>query len=184
MNDVLPPESFSEFWGIWLFYVISFGFVSLIFIYPFLGLGVLAFTALRKEMPKLRKRLFRLGAFLLILAPVGGLFNAFWCCLVYGNLYAQEIGKDGTVLDVDSPEDDFTPFFPPSHEWLAGLPGHLVGVTMPQLQLVWLFFAATAWAISFILYRLIRQQIAKLILRLAQDDGKLEMKIPLIPKIP
>jgi hypothetical protein len=164
MNDVIQPESFSTYW-----FMYELGGLFLhSFIFAVCGLGMTAYAALKNEMPKLRKRLIRFGAFLIILLPIGGLFNAFWCCLVYGNLYVQEIGNDGSVLDVDSPENDFTPFWPPSHHWLAGLPGHLTTVSMPQLQLVWLFFAATAWAISFILYRLIRRKIVPAIIALSR----------------
>jgi hypothetical protein len=165
---VIRPELFSEFWGIWIFYVISPGLVTSVMFFILGAFGLTMFSVVARQLTKLGARIIRFGAILIILLPVGGLFNAFWCCLVSGNLYWAQ--------DVDSPEDDFSPFLPINSTDLTAEHGYLLSGSIHQLQLVWLFFAATTWAISYIIYRLVRQQIAKLILRQAQDDRTLETK--------
>jgi hypothetical protein len=168
MNDFVQPEPFSEFGSLWLFYVVSWGLIWTIVFFIIGAFGITMFSAAARQFSEIGARLFRFGVLLTILLPVGGVASAFWSCLVFGNLYVAH--------DVDSPEDDFSPFFPINHAWLEMQHGHPLTVSLPALQLVWFFFAGTAWAISFILYRLIRQQIGKLNLRQAQDDGILETK--------
>jgi hypothetical protein len=151
MNDVIPPESFSEFGGLWLFYVVSWGLVTTLLVFLVVAFGLTIFSFVARQLPKLGSRLARFGVLLLILLPVGGLFSALWSCLVSGNLYVAH--------DVDSPEDDFSPFLPINQTWLDEQHGHTLSVSLASLQLVWLLFAASAWAISFIVYRLIRTKL-------------------------
>ncbi|MCE0496850.1 MAG: hypothetical protein LV481_02730 [Methylacidiphilales bacterium] len=165
---ILQPEPFREFWSIWAYCLLSMGGVMTIFFSLVGAFGLMIYSRLVKRLSELKVRLIQLGTFSIILLPVGGFFNALWCCLVFGNLYVS--------YDYDGPEDGFTPFFPIDRAWLNELHGYTLTCSLPELQLVWFCFAAMTWVISFILYRFIRQIMGELILRQAQDDGKLETK--------
>jgi hypothetical protein len=144
MNAVIHPEPFSEFFGLWFFYVISWGLILSFFFFIIGTIGLTLFAATTKQLSCLPVWLVRFGGFLAVLLPIGGLFNAFWCCLVSGNLYYAQ--------DVDSPEDDFSPFWPIDSTWLNEQHGHAM-VSVWQLQLVWLGFAAIAWLMSYWIYK-------------------------------
>jgi hypothetical protein len=153
MNEIVHPEAFSEFLSLWLFYVLSWGLVSTIFFLVPVAAILSIFSIAKRQASRLVERLRRLAGFLAILLLVSGVANALWCCLIFGNLYVAH--------DIDSPEDDFQPFFPIDGSWLTMQHGHTLTVSLFQLQMMWLLFAASAWAISFILYRLIRRALSR-----------------------
>jgi len=146
MSNSIQPESWSDFFGIWLFYILSFG---LIFHLAFFICGCLLtvlICAISKQMFALRPRIVRFGLFCLILLITSGGFNALWNCAVWGNLYIT-YGADI--------EDDFTPFIPINQTAINAENGKLLSVTIYQLQLVWLIFAGFAWGVAFFCYRFI-----------------------------
>jgi len=167
MNSIIQPESFSEFWGIWLFYVLCSGLISHFIVFVFGALLVALVSTIRRQAAMLKERIAKFAVFLAMLLPVSGFFNALWNCSVWGYRYVT-FGSDS--------ENDFSPFLPINQIDIDSDHGKLLIGSIHELQLVWLLFAAIAWGITFILYRLVRPTITKLILRQAQDDGKLETK--------
>jgi hypothetical protein len=82
---------------------------------------------------------------------VAGLLNGVWSCVIFGRLYWS--------ADYVS---DFSPFRPITQGVLDARFGEevggLLGVSLHQLQAIWLLFAITAWSSGFALYRLIRRR--------------------------
>src|ERR1043166_3494406 len=123
------------------------------------GSAILAALSSKQRGAKLRRiRRFALYNGLLLL--VGSIFNGLWSCLIWDRLY------DSTDYVFD-----FIPFLPIGH-WALDRPwgderGRLLGVSLSQLQLVWLLFAAGTWGSATLLYRLVRgkQEPYKLKLR-------------------
>jgi hypothetical protein len=97
-----------------------------------------------KQPGTLGRRIGRFGLFMLLLLIVGAFFNGFWCCLITCRFYYQ----------VDF-EFDFSPFRPIPYGH-----GELFGISLLQLQLIWLLFAAGTWALTIYLYRIIRRRLA------------------------
>lgn len=88
--------------------------------------------------------------FLTLLLIVGALCNGVWSCLVRGRLYCST----DYVLD-------FTPFWPIKQR-VIDLPfgdqrGQLFGVTLTQLNIVWLLFATGTYGVTALLYRGVQQ---------------------------
>ena len=75
-------------------------------------------------------------AFNVILLLVSMAMGGFWDCLVYGRFYV--------TADYVS---DFSPFVPVTQSVIDvkfdDYSGHLIGITLRQLQLIWLLFAFT-----------------------------------------
>jgi hypothetical protein len=155
MNNVVHPEPFNDFGFLWLYYVLCWGLIWNVLVYAVGSVGLLIFTSVTRQISKWRERVVLFTAFMTILLVVGGFANALWCCLVSGNLYWEQ--------DVDSPEDDFTPFFPIDQSWLVMQHGHTLTVSTFQLQLVWLLFAASTWVVSYVIYRFFKTKIVPVI---------------------
>jgi hypothetical protein len=85
--------------------------------------------------------------FFALLLVVGAIFDGLWSCVIYGRLYY--------TMDYFCDFIPFVPFFEgegmrtDQRGW-----GGLNGVTLCEVQLVWLLFAVGAWSCTFFLYRL------------------------------
>jgi hypothetical protein len=94
-------------------------------------------------------RVKKLGIFLLILLPVGDFFGCVWGEIVWGRFY----------LSTDYCNCDFLPFWPITQGVIdapfGNDPHGLIGVTLTQLNLIWLVFAIATWGSTLSLYRLI-----------------------------
>ena len=97
------------------------------------GCLILGALAIRQRGTFLR-RVGRLGLFLGLLLIVGSIFNGLWSCLIWGRLY---FSTDYVF--------DFSPFWPITQKVIdapfGDMRGELFGVSLFQLQLVWLLFA-------------------------------------------
>ena len=84
----------------------------------------------------------RWGAFSVVLLLVGTSVSGLWDCLIYGRFYVTA-----------SYFSDFSPFVPVTQSVIDrhfdGYSGHLIGVSIRQLQLVWVLFALATWALAF-----------------------------------
>src|SRR5262249_15946239 len=111
------------------------------------GSLIFAELAIRQRGTFLR-RVGRFGLFLGLLLVVGSVANGFWSCLVWGRLY---FSTDYVF--------EFSPFWPIIQKVIdapfGDMRGQLFGVSLLQWQLVWLLFAASTWAVTILLYRLI-----------------------------
>ena len=111
------------------------------------GCFVIAAVAIRQRGTFLR-RAGRFGLFVGLLLIVGSLANGLWSCLVWGRLY---FSTDYVF--------DFSPLWPITQKVIdapfGDMRGQLLGVSLFQLQLVWLLFAVGTCAITIVLYRLI-----------------------------
>jgi hypothetical protein len=130
-------ECLMHFLGMGLVYLTIFLIVCLI----------LAVVAIRRRSPFLRP-VARLGLFFGLLLVVGSIFNGFWSCLIWGRLY---FSTDYLF--------DFSPLWPITQSVIdasfGDMRGQLFGISLFQLQLVWLLFAVGTWAISIFFYWLI-----------------------------
>jgi hypothetical protein len=108
---------------------------------------ILGALAVRQRGTFLR-RVGRFGLFMGLLLIVGSVFNGVWSCIIWGRLY---FSTDYTF--------DFSPFWPISQKTIdapfGDMRGELFGVSLFQLQLVWLLFASGTWAVAIVLYRLV-----------------------------
>ncbi len=142
----MQPTPFSDFRSDWFDYTTVIGVIdTLFFLLPALVV-LLLFTLVGREFSKFIPRLGRLSAMLVILLPVGGIFYALWNDFIFGNFYV--------TASADSPDEDFSPFSPVGSTWLTMQHGHAL-VPLWQLYLIWLGFAAAAWAITYLIYRVI-----------------------------
>jgi hypothetical protein len=127
----------------WVFYLVR-STVEHAVIFAF-GCLVLALVALCAGVTY-RRLLERWALFNIALVIAGAAMSGFWDCLIYGHLYV--------MMDYIS---DFSPFFPPVTQLTIdnhfdGYGGHLIGVTIGQLQLVWSLFALATWGIALAIY--------------------------------
>jgi hypothetical protein len=120
-----------------------------IFIVGCLVFGALAF----KQRGSFLIRARRFGLFIGLLLIVGSVFNGLWSCLIWGRLY---FSTDYVF--------DFSPFWPITQKVIdapfGDMRGRLLGVSLLQLQLVWLVFAVGTWGLALFLYRMIRKRPA------------------------
>jgi hypothetical protein len=127
---VVPLVSTSRWIVHFLFFTI--GCVCLVFVWLYKRSGFLKLIG--------RWGLFNI-VFLVVACPIGGL----WSCLIFGHFY--------TSTDYIS---DFSPLIPITQDVLDARfgyeVGHLYGITLRQLQLMWLAFAATTWVLSLSIY--------------------------------
>lgn len=129
-----------EFW-------IYFEFMGVLHLALFtLGCLIFALLAIRQR-GKFLGRMCRLGLFLGLLLVIGSVANGLWSCLVWGRLY-----------DSVDYVFDFSAFWPITQGVIDARfgdeRGHLFGVSLFQLQLVWLLFATGTWTATILLYRL------------------------------
>lgn len=105
----------------------------------------------RKVSGTLLRRIGHLGLFIALFLVVGSIFNGFWSCWVWGRLY------DSTDYVFD-----FMPFWPITQR-VIDAPwgddhGHLRGISLFQLQLIWLSFAVSTWAVTILLFRFLSRK--------------------------
>jgi hypothetical protein len=104
------------------------------------------------------RRAVHFGLFAILLLTAGALFNGLWSCMVWGRLY---FSRDYVL--------DFSPLWPVSQSVIdapfGNMRGQLLGVSLFQLQLVWLFFAAGTWSAAILSYRICRRLPARRVLR-------------------
>ena len=135
----------SEFPFEFAIYFVFMGMLHLVLI----AVGCLIFALLAiRQRGRFLRRVVRLGLFLGLLLLVGSVANGLWSCLVWGRLYYS---TDYVW--------DFSAFWPIT-QWIIDRPfgterGQLLGVSLLQVQLVWLLFAAGTWTATILLYRLI-----------------------------
>ena len=88
----------------------------------------------------------RAALFFVLLLAVGAIFDGLWSCEIYTRLYY--------TMDYFCDFIPFVPFFGGMRADGRGW-GGLKGVTLWQVELVWLIFAVCAWSSTVFLYRLI-----------------------------
>jgi hypothetical protein len=142
------PIPWGEFPAECLWYFVPMSVVHFaVFLLGFLVGAVL----LRNQRGVLARCTRRLALFIGLLLITGSVFNGFWSCLIWDRFY------DSTDYVFD-----FTPFWPITRSVIdtpwGGERGGLMGVSLFQLQLVWLLFAAATWGVTVFLYRLLRQR--------------------------
>ena len=131
-----------------LWYLIPMGMVHLA---AFLvGCGIVAVLP-HRQPGTVGRRIGRLALFVGLLLLVGSVFNGLWSCLIWDRLY------DSTDYVFD-----FMPFWPITRTVIdapwGDERGRLIGVSLLQLQLIWLLFAAGTWGGTASLYRFLRKQ--------------------------
>jgi hypothetical protein len=131
-------------------YIFFFGCITL----AVLGvLAALLTKQLIKQLVIFLRQFARLGFFLAVLLIVGSIHNGLWSCLIWGRLYYS---TDYWI--------DFFPFWPITQSVIDAEfgdgPGKLLGVSLLQLQLVWLLFASSTWIVTIILYRRICKRLS------------------------
>ena len=93
-----------------------------------------------------RRWFSRWAVFNVCLFVTAGLTNGLWSCFIFGRLYWS---ADYIF--------DFTPFWPVTQRTLdfphGREVGGLLGISLLQLQALWVPFAVTAWVSAFALYR-------------------------------
>ncbi|MGD0411095.1 MAG: hypothetical protein ABSC18_05275 [Verrucomicrobiota bacterium] len=141
LSQALPPTPipWSDFPAECLWY-----FAPMLVVHAIL---FVAFCALVGPLPWWQPKEFRRAAiFFGLLLAAGSIFNGLWSCLVYGRLYDRVDYVFG-----------FSPFWPITNsvinETWGTDHGQLLGVTVWQLQLVWLLFASGTWGLTIYLYR-------------------------------
>lgn len=122
-------------------------FMSVVHIVLFaLGVAVLALAS-RSRRGQFRSWFLRWALFSVCLFITAGLTNGLWSCLVFGRLY----WSTDYIFD-------FSPFLPITQRVLdyrfGGQAGGLLGVSLLQLQALWLVFSVCAWVSGYALYRI------------------------------
>jgi len=148
MSAAINPMPWNHFPRECLIYFVFAGILHLgAFVIGCLVLVILP----RRQAGTLPRRIGKLALFTGLLLVVGSLFNGLWSCLVWGRLYHS---TDYVF--------DFSPLWPITQE-VIDMPfgdqrGQLLGVTLIQLQGVWLLFAFATWGVTAFLYRTIRRR--------------------------
>jgi hypothetical protein len=118
----------------------------------------------RRQCAFLKQRVGRYALFNLILLLVGCVFSSLWSCFIFGNFY----------WSYDS-LGDFEPIWPITRSLIdyggADIHGQLFGISLLELQLVWLAFAFGSWATTYYLYKAILRTYASR--RLTSGEGPL-----------
>ena len=131
---------------IWYFTVMGVFHIA-IFAVEVLVLAALAI----KQRRDFIKRVGRFGLFMGLLLIVGSVLNGVWSCAIWGRLYYS---TDYVF--------DFSPFWPITQTRIdarfGDKQGHLIGVSIFQLQHIWLLFALATWAATISSYRYICKQ--------------------------
>lgn len=96
------------------------------------------------------KLLWRWGQFNIVFFLVAVAVNGFWSCLIFGHFY--------TSTDYIA---DFSPLVPIMQSVIdarfGNQVGHLYGITLRQLQLIWLAFSGITWVLALSIYFRIRR---------------------------
>jgi hypothetical protein len=149
MNPTIHPHSWSEFPAECLYYLVPMSVAHL----AVFAIGVVVVAALAIKQPgTFRRRVGRLGLFLALLLIAGSLINGLWSCTVWGRLYYS---TDYVF--------DFTPVWPITQQ-VIDMPfgdqrGQLFGVTLTQLQMIWLLFALGTWGVTALSYRAVHRRL-------------------------
>ena len=146
--NAIHPHSWIEFPVEFMWYFAVMGVLHLaIFTVGFIILAAL-FIKQRRDFIK---RVGRFGLFMGLLLIVGSVLNGVWSCAIWGRLY---FSTDYVF--------DFSPFWPITQTTIdarfGDKQGQLIGVSIFQLQLIWLLFAIATWAATIFLYRSICRQ--------------------------
>jgi hypothetical protein len=149
--STFQPISWSEFPDECLGYFMSMGILSVVA----LGAVCIVFAVLAVwQRGTFLRRAVHFALFAILLSTASALFNALWSCLIWGHLY---FSTDYLV--------DFFPFWPITQRVIdaefGGMRGQLLGVSLFQVQLVWLLFASGTWTATILFYRICRQPPAR-----------------------
>jgi hypothetical protein len=134
-------------------------FMSVPHLAAFLVGYLIAALLLHRQPGAFRQRVGRLRLFMGLLLLVSSAFNGLWSCLIWGRLYESM----NYLID-------FLPIWPITRT-VIDVPwgnerGRLIEVSLFQLQLIWLLFAAGTWGCTVFIYRFVRRQG-----RLTRGDG-------------
>jgi hypothetical protein len=136
------PFPWSDFPAECGWYVFFVGVLHLVV----LGVGALILAFLSAKHPgQFLGRMLRLAVFLGVLLVAGAVLNGLWSCLIYGQFYNSS--------DYDC---GFLPFWPFTKYWMEmrDSAGELMDVPL-QMHFIWLFFTASTWVVTIVLFRLI-----------------------------
>jgi hypothetical protein len=122
---------------------------------PFFVVGSFVLALLPRKLPNtLTRRIVRFGLFVGLLLIIGSLFNGLWSCLVFNRLYYETDYFVG-----------FVPFWPITQSVIDATfgdeHGKLLGVTLTELQMVWLLFALGTWGITVLFYSLADRSLGR-----------------------
>jgi hypothetical protein len=149
MSPSIHPHDWSEFFAECLFYFVPFSVVhGIAFV---VGSFVIA-TFSSRQPGIIIERIRRFGLFLILLLVVSSIFNGVWSCTIWGRLYYS---TDYVF--------DFTPFWPITRS-VINMPfgdqrGQLFGVSLTQLNMVWLLFVIGTYGVTVLLYRAVQQRL-------------------------
>lgn len=147
MTTEFHPIPWSEFLHECFYYLMFASLLQLaVFIFVCLILAI-ASEYSKEQRPFLGGRIARFAVFNALLLGVGAIFDGVWSCTIWGRFY------DSTDYVFD-----FTPFWPIT-QGIIDRPwgnerGQLLGISLFQLQLIWLVFALGVWTTTIFLYRL------------------------------
>jgi len=144
MNTTFQAVPWNQFPVELFFYVLVMGYLYI----PLFVIGSFVLALLPQKKPKiLIRRIVRFGLFVGLLLIVGSLFDGLWTCLVFNRLYYEPDYMVG-----------FVPFWPITqgviNETFGDEHGKLLGVTLTQLQMIWLLFALATWGLTVLFYLL------------------------------
>jgi hypothetical protein len=150
MNTSLHPIPWSEFPAECFWYLLP---MSMLHLAAFATGSLVVIIMSWKKRGALLQRIGRLGLFIGLLLVVGSLFNGLWSCLLWDHIYHS---TDYVF--------DFTPIWPITQSMIdrpfGDEHGRLLGVSLFELQFIWLFFAVGTWGITTFLYRLVRRRLS------------------------
>jgi len=103
------------------------------------------------------RRIGKLCLFLTILLVAQCCFSRLWMILVRGRLYR------GNPIPIDFGCFDFIPILPFTHAFFDAPHGYgpslVMGVTLTELNLVWLLFALGTWVVALLSYRFLSRKL-------------------------
>ncbi|MEO6054029.1 MAG: hypothetical protein ABIP97_08465 [Chthoniobacterales bacterium] len=104
-----------------------------------------------KNKPAYHGRVGRFGLLLITFVVTWVLFNSLWSTYIWSHFY----------YSTDFLYTDFLPYWPITQGYIdipfGNEKGYLIGITITQLQLLWLLFAIGTWSFTFVLYPLLRR---------------------------
>src|SRR5688572_8372038 len=143
MGPSIRPHDWNDFFVECLYYFVP---LSVVHIAAFIAGSLVIMALSRRNTPGLFRRIRRFGLFLALLLVAGSLFNAESRCVLSVILYLR------TNNNLDSiPSRPTTQRVVGRPFWY--LPGQLFGITVSQLNFVWLLFALGTWAGTVLSYR-------------------------------
>jgi hypothetical protein len=92
------------------------------------------------------RRIGRLALFLTALLMVGDFYSVIWSAMIHNHMY-HSAGYDGV---------DFVPWYPITRDLVESTygadSGKLIGVTLFQLQVIWLVFSIATWTSTVVVF--------------------------------